>query len=99
MTRRPPTATSGRDQSPFLTGDVETSSLLAEQRATGATRTIPTRGTVTAQDADARVEMMVKTDTGVFAKAGNIRSYRCQLLARIQGGGRAPTGRTGWPWC
>lgn len=69
-----------------LTEDAETGTLLAEQRATGATRAIPTIVTVSAEGADARVEMTVKTEKGVFAKADNIRGYMCELLAKMKGG-------------
>ena len=69
-----------------LTEDAETGTLLAEQRATGATRAIPTIVTVSAEGADARVEMLVKTEKGMFAKAENIRTYMCELLAKMKGG-------------
>lgn len=74
-----------------LTEDVETGTMLAEQRATGTTRAIPTIVTVSDDSAGARVEMLVKTEKGVLAKAENMRSYMCELLAKLQGGdaGRA----------
>jgi hypothetical protein len=74
-----------------LTEDVETGSMLAEQRATGATRAIPTIVTVSDGSAGARVEMQVKTEKGMLAKAEDMRSYMCELLAKLKGGdaGRA----------
>lgn len=69
-----------------LTEDAETGTLLAEQRATGTTRAIPTIVTVSEEGANARVEMLVKTDKGVFAKTENMRGYLCELLAKMKGG-------------
>jgi hypothetical protein len=69
-----------------LSEDAEGGNLLAEQRATGATRAIPTIVTVAADGDGTRVEMLVKTDKGVFAKAEAIRGYLCELLAKVQGG-------------
>ncbi len=69
-----------------LSEDVEGGNLLAEQRATGATRAIPTIITVADESGSARVEMLVKTDKGVFAKPENMRSYMCELLAKLKGG-------------
>jgi hypothetical protein len=69
-----------------LSEDVEGGNLLAEQRATATTRAIPTIVTVSDEGGSARVEMTVKMDKGVFAKAENIRGYMCGLLARLKGG-------------
>lgn len=69
-----------------LSEDVEGGNLLAEQRATATTRAIPTIVTVSDEAGSARVEMLVKMDKGVFAKAENIRSYMCGLLAKLKGG-------------
>lgn len=74
-----------------LSEDVEGGNLLAEQRATGTTRAIPTIVTVSDENGGARVEMLVKIDKGVLAKAENMRGYMCELLAKLKGGdaGRA----------
>lgn len=71
--------------------DVESGTLLVEQRSTGTTRAIPTLVNVYDENGAAAVEMTVKTEKGQFAKAENIRSYMCQLLGKVQGGdaGRA----------
>ena len=69
-----------------LTEDAETGTLLAEQRATGTTRAIPTIVTVSEDGADARIEMMVKTEKGMLAKADSMRTYLCELLAKLHGG-------------
>ena len=69
-----------------ITEDSEGGTLLAEQPATGTTRAIPTIVTVTEEGGDARVELAVKTDKGVFAKQENIKSYMCELLERLKGG-------------
>ena len=69
-----------------LTEDAETGTLLAEQRATGTTRAIPTIVTVSDDDGATRVEMLVKTEKGVFAKTENMRGYMCELLAKLKGG-------------
>lgn len=69
-----------------LTEDAETGTMLAEQRATGATRAIPTIVTVSEEGANARVEMLVKTEKGMLAKADTMRTYLCELLAKLQGG-------------
>ena len=69
-----------------LTEDAETGSMLAEQRATGATRAIPTIVTVSDENGSARVEMTVKTEKGMLAKAETMRGYMCELLAKLKGG-------------
>lgn len=66
--------------------DADGGVLLVEQPSTGTTRAIPTTITVSAEGADAKVEMAVKTDKGVFAKQDDIKAYMCQLLAKMQGG-------------
>lgn len=66
--------------------DADGGTLLVEQPSTGTTRAIPTIITVTAEGGDAKVEMAVKTDKGVFAKQENIKSYMCELLAKMKGG-------------
>lgn len=69
-----------------LSEDVEGGNLLAEQRATATTRAIPTIVTVAEDSGAATVEMIVKMDKGVFAKAEAIRGYMCELLAKLKGG-------------
>lgn len=74
-----------------ITEDVETGSMLVEQRSTNTTRAIPTLINVTGSDAGATVEMTVKTEKGQMAKQDAIRPYMCGLFARLKGGkdGRA----------
>lgn len=69
-----------------LSEDVETGTLLVEQRSTNTTRPIPTLISVFDEGGAAAVEMTVKTEKGQFAKAENIRSYMCTLLGKLQGG-------------
>ena len=75
-----------------LSEDVESGTLLVEQRSTNTSRPIPTLINVYDEGGGkVSVEMTVKTEKGQFAKAENIRTYMCQLLGRVQGGaaGRA----------
>ena len=69
-----------------LSEDVETGTLLVEQRSTNTTRPIPTLISVFDEGGAAAVEMTVKTEKGQFAKQENIRSYMCTLLGKLQGG-------------
>lgn len=69
-----------------ITEDAETGTMLVEQRATGATRAIPTLINASASGDAASIEMTVKTEKGQFAKADAIRPYMCDLLARVVGG-------------
>lgn len=69
-----------------LSEDVETGTLLVEQRSTNITRPIPTLINVFDEGGAAAVEMTVKTEKGQFAKQENIRSYMCTLLGKLQGG-------------
>lgn len=69
-----------------LSEDIETGTLLVEQRSSNTTRPIPTLINVFDEGGAAAVEMTVKTEKGQFAKAENIRSYMCTLLGKLQGG-------------
>jgi hypothetical protein len=69
-----------------LTEDAATGTLLVEQRSTGMTRPIPTIITISTEGSNAKVEMMVKTEKGMFAKAENMKPYMCNLLAQVKGG-------------
>jgi len=69
-----------------ITEDAETGTMLVEQRATGATRAIPTLINASASGDAASIEMTIKTEKGQFAKADAIRPYMCGLLARVVGG-------------
>lgn len=66
--------------------DVDSGSLLVEQRASGATRAIPSLIDVKASGADAVVQLTVKTEKGQLAKADTMRGYLCSLLAKVSGG-------------
>lgn len=69
-----------------ITEDPAGGVMLVEQRSTGTTRAIPTLINVSASGDAASVQMTVKTEKGQFAKADAIRSYMCDLLARVKGG-------------
>lgn len=69
-----------------ITEDPEGGSMLVEQRSSGATRAIPTLINVSDSGGAATIEMTVKTEKGQFAKQDAIRTYMCQLLAKVQGG-------------
>lgn len=69
-----------------ITEDVEGGTLLVEQRSTGTTRAVPTLINVFDEGGAAAVEMTVKTEKGQFARQEAIRTYMCELLAKLQGG-------------
>lgn len=69
-----------------ITEDTEGGTLLVEQRSTGTTRAIPTLINVFDKGGAAEVEMIVKTEKGQFAKQEAIRTYMCELMAKLQGG-------------
>jgi hypothetical protein len=69
-----------------LTEDAETGTMLVEQRSTGTTRPIPTIITIGTEGSNAKVDMMVKTEKGVFAKPEEIKTYMCKLLVQLKGG-------------
>lgn len=69
-----------------ITEDVESGTMLVEQRSSGMTRPIPTIITVNSSNGSATIEMMVKTEKGMFAKADEMRPYICNLLAKVKGG-------------
>ena len=69
-----------------ITEDVETGTMLVEQRSTGTTRAIPTLINISGEGTDATVEMTVKTEKGQLAKADAMRPYMCALLAKVKGG-------------
>lgn len=71
--------------------DNETGALLAEQPARGTSRPVPVLINVFDESGAAGVELTIKTEKGQMAKADTMRTYVCQLLAKVQGGdaGRA----------
>jgi hypothetical protein len=69
-----------------LTEDAETGTMLVEQRATGTTRPVPVILVISSEDTSARVEMTVKPEKGVFAKAETMKAYMCDLLVKVKGG-------------
>jgi len=75
-----------REKMDVLTEDAESGTLLVEQRATGATRAIPTIIVISSEGTGAKVEMTVKTEKGMIAKAEDMKPYMCKLLAQVKGG-------------
>ena len=69
-----------------ITEDAAGGVMLVEQRATGATRAIPTLVNVSTSGDAATVQFTIKTEKGQFAKADAIRGYMCDLLSRVKGG-------------
>ncbi len=74
-----------------ITEDVEGGSMLVEQRSTSIKRAIPTILMFSSEGTNTTIEMTVKTEKGVFAKAATIQKYMCDIFAKVQGGaaGRA----------
>lgn len=75
-----------REKMDVLTEDADSGTMLVEQRASGATRAIPTIISISSEGSSAKLEMTVKTEKGVIAKAENIQPYMCKLLAQVKGG-------------
>ena len=69
-----------------ITEDRDSGTMLVEQRSSNASRAIPTLINISADGGAASVEMTVKTEKGQFAKQEAMRTYMCQLLAKLQGG-------------
>ena len=69
-----------------ITEDAESGIILVEQRGTSSTRPIPVIVTFSAEGTTAKVEMTVKPDKGVFAKADEIKTFICKLLVQLKGG-------------
>ena len=69
-----------------ITEDLGSGSMLVEQRSSFKARAIPTLINISAEGATASVAMTVKTEKGQFAKQEAMRTYMCQLLAKVQGG-------------
>lgn len=75
-----------KEKMDVLTEDAETGTMLVEQRSVGMTRPIPTIITVSADGGNASIEMTVKTEKGMVAKADQMKPYMCNLLAQLKGG-------------
>lgn len=69
-----------------ITEDLDSGTMLVEQRSSNAARAIPTLINISADGGAASVEMTVKTEKGQFAKQEAMRTYMCQLLAKVEGG-------------
>jgi len=69
-----------------ITEDFETGTMLVEERSAGMKRPIPTIITVSANGLGARIEMTIKTEKGMLAKADQMKPYVCKLLAQVKGG-------------
>ncbi len=74
-----------------ITEDPEGGTLLVEQRSSGASRPIPTLIGISPSGTAAVIDLTIKIDSGVLAKAGAMRAYVCDLLGKVKGGneGRA----------
>ena len=69
-----------------ITEDRDSGTMLVEQRSSFTTRAIPTLINISEAGGVASVEVTVKTEKGQFAKQDAMRTYVCQLLAKVQGG-------------
>lgn len=69
-----------------ITEDLETGTMLVEERSAGMKRPIPTIVTVSSEGPNAKVEMTVKTEKGMLAKSEQMKPYVCKLLAQLKGG-------------
>lgn len=69
-----------------ITEDPTGGVMLVEQRSKGVTRAIPTLINVSPSGDSASVQMTIKTEKGMFAKADAMRGYLCDLLSRVKGG-------------
>ncbi len=70
----------------ILTEDAAAGSMLLEERSTSIRRAIPLLVAITAQNEAATVQMTVKLEKGVFAKADSVKSELCSILNEIKGG-------------
>lgn len=75
-----------REKMDVLSEDAESGTMLVEQRSTGTTRPIPTIISISSEGGSAKVEMTVKTEKGMIAKAEDMKPYMCKLLAQVKGG-------------
>lgn len=69
-----------------ITEDAESGILLAEQRGNSNARPIPVIITFSTEGTTANVDMTVKPEKGVFAKAEEIKAFMCKLLVQVKGG-------------
>lgn len=75
-----------REKMDVITEDAASGTLLVEQRSQGVTRAIPTIISVSGEGGSAKVEMTIKTEKGMVAKAEDMKPYICNLLAQVKGG-------------
>jgi hypothetical protein len=69
-----------------ITEDPDTGTMLVEQRGTSMARPIPSIITVAVEGTTANIDMTVKPEKGVFAKAEEIKALMCKLMAQVKGG-------------
>jgi hypothetical protein len=69
-----------------ITEDPDTGTMLVEQRGTSMARPIPSIITVTAEGTTANIDMTIKPEKGVFAKAEEIKALMCKLMVQVKGG-------------
>jgi hypothetical protein len=68
----------------ILSEDIESGSMLFEQRQTSIARAIPVIVTASDESGIGHVEMMVKTSPGVLLKADNMKTEMCAMLNEIK---------------
>jgi hypothetical protein len=69
-----------------ITEDPDTGTMLVEQRGTSMARPIPTIITIAVEGTTAKIDMTVKPEKGVFAKAEDIKAFMCKLMVQVKGG-------------
>jgi hypothetical protein len=69
-----------------ITEDPDTGTMLVEQRGTSTARPIPSIISISAEGTTANVDMTVKPEKGVFAKAEDIKAFMCKLMVQVKGG-------------
>jgi hypothetical protein len=69
-----------------ITEDPDTGTMLVEQRGTSMARPIPSIITVAVEGTTANIDMTVKPEKGVFAKAEDIKALMCKLMVQVKGG-------------
>lgn len=79
----------------ILTEDAPNGNMLLEDRASTFRRAIPYVVSVAAEGDAANIQLMVKLDKGVFAKAEDVKKGICAILAEVKGGeeGKAAAAR------
>jgi hypothetical protein len=69
-----------------LTEDTDAGVMVVEQRGSSTARPIPTIITISADGTTANIDMTVKPEKGVFAKAEDLKTFMCKVLVQVKGG-------------